>query len=313
MQPMHALNDTTQADTIGGDTLACLWLENPPRLVSLWDIVKRFCAHDLFFLFNELTAIEFLLAEAKMNGAGGAPIPEHYMSKVASVLKAYELLAHDEDFAFLRDECARAKSHISHPAVDVSTARTALNNLKGAFVSGLKKRCYLTVCEDRTAYVEQGALFGAEVASAFPSAVGDIREAGNCLAAECNTAAVFHLMRAVEHGLRALAEDRGVQLPKGVPIELGTWEDLLKKLEGAEAEIQNFPKTLAREDQYAFYHGAMMELKRFKNVFRNAVMHTREEYDRDQAHSVFVHVRAFMQVLSSKIAEGVTTPKIWGV
>jgi hypothetical protein len=310
---MHALTDTTQADTIGGDTPACLWHENPPRLVSLWDLVNQLAAPGLFYLFNRLTSIECVLANLKLAGSGGARVPEAHLSTVLSVVKAYELLAINDDFRYLWDECGRARDQLSRSTVDISTAVTVLNSLKGAFVDGLKKRCFLIVCGDRTEYVEQGALFGAEVRKAFPSASSDIREAGNCLAAECNTAAVFHLMRAVEHGLRALAEDREVKLSKGVPIELGTWEDLLRQLEGAEAEIQNFPKTLAREDQYAFYHGAMMELKRFKNVFRNAVMHTREEYDRDQAHSVFVHVRAFMQGLASKIAEGVTTPRIWGV
>jgi hypothetical protein len=79
----------------------------------------------------------------------------------------------------------------------------------------------------------------------------------------------------------------------------------------AEIAIQNYPKTLAREAQFAFYHGAMMEFKRFKSRFRNGVMHTREDYDRDEAHSAFVHVREFMKILASRVSEKKRTLLVW--
>ena len=100
-------------------------------------------------------------------------------------------------------------------------------------------------------------------------------------------------------------------LPRNQVLDLATWEEIIRQLEVSEQAIQAYPKTLARERQYEFYHGAMMEFKRFKNVFRNSVMHTRDEYDRDQAHSAFVHVRDFMRILAAEIAEGKTTPMIW--
>jgi hypothetical protein len=118
-------------------------------------------------------------------------------------------------------------------------------------------------------------------------------------------------MRAAEYGLRALAWDRRVKIPKNKPIELASWEDIIKKLEEAEAAIQDYPRTLAREAQFVFYHGAMMEFKRFKNKFRNRIMHTREDYDTHQAQSAFTHVREFMIILSSRISEAKRAPIIW--
>jgi len=53
------------------------------------------------------------------------------------------------------------------------------------------------------------------------------------MAIEANTAAVFHLMRVAEHGLRTLAYDRRIKVPKG-PIELATWDDVIKQLEKVE-------------------------------------------------------------------------------
>jgi hypothetical protein len=56
----------------------------------------------------------------------------------------------------------------------------------------------------------------------------------------------------------------------------------------------------------------MMELRAFKNKFRNGVMHTRDQYDRDEAMSAFNHVRQFMQILAGKVSEQTRTPLIWG-
>jgi len=94
-------------------------------------------------------------------------------------------------------------------------------------------------------------------------------------------------------------------------MELATWNDIIKKLEDAEQEIQGYPKTLAREAQFEFYHGAMMEFKRFKNKFRNSVMHCRRTFDEPEAQSTFNHVKAFMSILSERIGEGERAPKIW--
>lgn len=182
-------------------------------------------------------------------------------------------------------------------------------------VQGLHSIEFLYVAQDRTTCVDHEALFGESVKSAFPSAAGDIVAAGNCLAAECSTAAVFHLMRAAEIGLRALAWDRRVKVKRtrrDVPLELVTWDEIIKALEDSEKEIQSYPKTLAREAQFEFYHGAMMEFRRFKNKFRNRIMHARVHYDRDQAHSALMHVREFMTILSGKISESSHTPKRWG-
>jgi hypothetical protein len=68
---------------------------------------------------------------------------------------------------------------------------------------------------------------------------------------------------------------------------------------------------MAREEQYKFYHGAMMELTRFKNKYRNPGMHTRDSYDIDEAKSVFEHVKKFMTILATRISETSRTPVKW--
>jgi hypothetical protein len=200
---------------------------------------------------------------------------------------------------------------LSNDEVDYSTICADLRRAIDALLHDLARRTFIEVRPQLTSFVDNKLLFGEQVSKEFPSAVPDIREAGNCLAVECADAAIFHLMRVAEYGLRALAHDRRIKLDKNKPIDLATWEDLLKKLEAAESAIQNFPRTAAREAQFDFFHGANMEVKRFKNKFRNRIMHSRESYEMPEAVSAFGHVKAFMEILASRISERARTPLIW--
>jgi hypothetical protein len=124
-------------------------------------------------------------------------------------------------------------------------------------------------------------------------------------------------MRAAEIGLRTLGYDRRVKVFKNkktllqIPLTLASWDQIIKELEEAEDAIQGFKQTKAREAQFEFYHGAMMQIKRFKNVFRNRVMHTRESYERGAALDAVKQVADFMKILASKIKEGERTPVRW--
>ncbi|MGA2136431.1 MAG: hypothetical protein ABSH50_29420 [Bryobacteraceae bacterium] len=182
--------------------------------------------------------------------------------------------------------------------------------IESAVTRALRTFRVIAVQNDRVRYADNAGLF-ADLRAAFPSAIYDLTEAASCLSVECPTACVFHAMRAAEIGLRALARDRGIKVPKSRPLEFATWETIIRELEKAETEIMNYPQTAARESQFDFYHGAMMEFRAFKNKFRNPAMHSRDRFDRDEAHSALTHAVDFLRVLSTKIGERKRTPKIW--
>jgi hypothetical protein len=100
---------------------------------------------------------------------------------------------------------------------------------------------FLKVRTARSICIDNPNLMGPKVLSAFPAAKSDIIEAGNCLAAECHTACVFHLMRVVEWGLRAFCAHLGFRKlritkksgkTKLVPVDFLEWEKILDKLQG---------------------------------------------------------------------------------
>jgi hypothetical protein len=254
--------------------------------------------------------------QERKNGRG-TPAKARFLEEVRIALQNVITVGHSTRVAsnglvrFDSGNVARSALNYIDKEPNVTTIKAHLVVVSNAVIKDLHEHEFFSVAQDRSGFVGQEQLFGEKVHQAFPSAREDLMAAGDCLAAECGTAAVFHLMRVAEIGLRALAQDRRVAIPKNKPLELATWEDIIRELEGAEKEIHTYPKTLAREAQYEFYHGALMQFRAFKNVFRNQVAHTRKAYDRLRAESVFNQVKDFMKILATRINENARTPKIW--
>jgi hypothetical protein len=148
-------------------------------------------------------------------------------------------------------------------------------------------------------FFEQEKLFDESVHSAFPEARQDIKDAGNCLAADLNTAAVFHLMRVVEYGLRVLAKDVGVTM-SDEELEYAQWKAIIdriySKIKTLTDSASGSPKE--KSEMREFYNGVLSEFSGFKDVWRNNIMHARRSYDESEALSVFNRVRDFMQKLA---------------
>jgi hypothetical protein len=150
-------------------------------------------------------------------------------------------------------------------------------------------------------YCDNPELFGKPVLKIFPDARDDIVEAGNCYAVGAHTASVFHLMRVLEHGLRALAADMKVKFKKNPkdPIEFRQWGEIIGAMETRIGQIEKTKKTRARDLKLEFYRGAQSHFKYFKDAWRNHVMHSRSSYDEYDTPKLLDHVGSFMQHLSS--------------
>ena len=162
---------------------------------------------------------------------------------------------------------------------------------------------FMFIPKDEAPYFQNERIFGEEVAVKFPQASEDIAEAGNCLAMGRYTACIFHLMRVVEYGLRALAKDLRIKFTRSpsTPVELREWGEIINAIETKIGEIEKRKRTHKREFDLEFYHGAGAQFRHFKNAWRNHVMHTRAHYDESQAKSVMSHVREFMQHLATRL------------
>jgi hypothetical protein len=114
------------------------------------------------------------------------------------------------------------------------------------------------------------------VAEAFPSASGELTEAGNCFAAGVYTACVFHLMRAVEHLLRSFANGVGVTQTLEIPLEYQVWNTLI---EGSESKIKKVGERWRNKPAIELARGTLRssvaDFYFFKDEIRNHVAHTR--------------------------------------
>jgi hypothetical protein len=198
-------------------------------------------------------------------------------------------------------------------SVDCSTVAADLRNAEESLMLELWPRKFVEIPKDYTEYLDNESLLGLNVRSAFKSAAPDIVEAGNCIAIDCGTAAVFHLMRVAEWGLRALCVHLKVlRIPKSkkpgekryTPLEYSQWERILTEArEAIEKKIGKMRAGPVRQEAQEFYYSLLQDLNGFKDAWRNHVMHTRATYTRKGAEDVYDHVKRFMALLATKVSE----------
>ncbi|MEP7149709.1 MAG: hypothetical protein ABI857_12595 [Acidobacteriota bacterium] len=138
--------------------------------------------------------------------------------------------------------------------------------------------------------------FGEAVADGFPSTVFDIDEAAKCLALGRDTASVFHVARAVEGSLKALATRLGV-----IGYDNSSWDSILKKIDGelTKKYQDKEPEWRVNED---FYADAASHLRSYKNS-RNRTSHADKKYTPDEADRIFNAGKLLMQHLTTKLSE----------
>ena len=181
-------------------------------------------------------------------------------------------------------------------------ASTQLRMIGNSISEEFAMRKLAFIAPEKTKYFQRENLFGAEVSAAFPSSISDIHDAGNCLAAELYTAAVFHLMRTVEYGMRALAYHLKVSF-KRKSIEAADWGNLITGIRN-QIELRKLKydaskrKKRGEGEMIKFYLVISDEMNVFKDVWRNSTMHTRSYYNESEADGVFIRVQDFMQRLA---------------
>jgi hypothetical protein len=143
---------------------------------------------------------------------------------------------------------------------------------------------------------ERKKMFGEQVEAAFPSAIPEVIGACNCFALEQRTASVFHSMRVLEFPLVALAKQFNV------PYDTTNWNSII---EGIESKVRGIDRSYGPDwkDAQKFFGDAARHFMFVKNVWRNHVMHVRDDYDEGKALSVLQHTKEFIIRLSERLSE----------
>jgi hypothetical protein len=108
-------------------------------------------------------------------------------------------------------------------------------------------------------------------------------------------------MGIAQTGLHTLAKELGVTF--NYSIDLAEWNSVIAKIEEKIKPMREGARTDEKDDKLSFYSECAAQFRYFKDAWRNHVCHLREVYDRDQAHSILLHVRDFMEKLSTRVKE----------
>lgn len=197
----------------------------------------------------------------------------------------------------------------------VGELRHELIEMGVAILGDLKGYTFLQVPSNRVNYFENDDLF--EIAGQFPTANIEIKLAGNCYATENYTACVFHLMRAVEVGLKLLVvelkaekylnetiREHGKAKVVRKPVELCDWNKLITGLNSAlESKKAGTKTSTAKKDLLEFYSQAIAQFDNFRNAWRNKVSHSNKIYPPGETKDIMDNTRQFLQKLATRIKE----------
>ena len=189
----------------------------------------------------------------------------------------------------------------SHPTNSITRQRVM--EWYSTFESEVELHVYLQVLPHRLPYwtYEAGRIAGDEITkmvnalAAFPDAIYEATEAGNCLAYERFTACVYHLMRTAEFGLIAMAQTAGVSQEK---INKG-WDWCIQGIESKVKEIGSTKPVADWQSQVKNYSETCAWLTTIQKGWRNPVSHVPRTYSEDTAKSMFGATMTLFSLLSS--------------
>jgi len=271
-------------------------------ILSLEELMKNFDLPGLIAIHDRIEQSQAFL------GGGSADLTREMRALYAEFMERVIAYCNPVGFINAGNKAYALHLHLESPSMFISGSMLSgrLGDLKSDLNICMFAHKFIHVESDVLKYLDSRKLFGAEVCSSFPRAVADISGAGDCIAVDLNSAAVFHLMHVAEWGLRALAANVSLseivtdkQKGKTIPLEYGQWEKIINQLpEKIEARVNAMDHGEDRQTTQEFYWSSLSEIRGFKDAWRNHVMHTRRDYTREDAIAVFSHVQRFMNGLA---------------
>ncbi len=272
----------------------------PGELVSLWDMLRIY-AQEFIALLKIYARIEALVDNSDMvyadlqNPSRQEKAREGLTTAACNMLDTMQPICERLELKYTLCKIGRMREQFGDKAQKLSILHASVKDLGDLVDDELKDRMFMFVPTDQARFLAQESPpFGEPVREKFPGVTGDVMDASRCLGVGCPTAAVYHLMRVVEFGIRKLS--KRLKLPKG--LENRPWGIILQAANGA---IQALPYTTTRErGRRDRYSEATAHLNNVKDAWRNPTMHSKRRYNQEEAEAIYANVRTFMIYLADK-------------
>lgn len=276
-------------------------LQSAEHLYTLRELMEIFNLWSCASLSGELQVCVADIRAKRETGAGAETPTDEEFEKWRITLERAEKLCVKVGWQHAEYTIRGLSLGLAITEADYSTMETTLGVCLGVLDLELQMRLFLYVPqEDAELYRNPMGVFSKAV-DGFPSASGDAIEACRCYALGRYTACVFHCMGILQYGLFALADE--LKLSLTIPLQMAEWCKIINGIEGKIRDFRNEPKSPEKDENLAFYSECGVQFRYFKDAWRNHVAHLREEYDKDQAHSVLIHTREFMEHMSKRVKE----------
>ena len=183
---------------------------------------------------------------------------------------------------------------VTNEKTTVAELAHRLNDIDYLFRTLCSEQIFFRLNREESEMFSSTKPFGPEVTQAFPSddASYECTEAAKSYALGCYTASVFHLMRFLEKGLKALAGALNVQF--SIPFDYQNWQNIIDQIEAEIRKVEQQKAGQLKTDTLKAYSEVAKQFRYFKDAWRNSVAHSRETYSPEQALSIYRHVREFM-------------------
>jgi len=268
----------------------------PGELWSLWGLMKKLSAYDIAGASARLEMATDCYTVSR-EAADPPDVNVHRslgpkrLTQVKEALGAAGEVCRQLGMSDLADMFEIAKED---PPRQMETLHFAINQFEAA----LLKRWVFIPTPDADTFYSQKALFGQQVNDAFPSSAFEVADVGNCIALMQPTAAVFHMMRAMEPPMVALGREFGVIRP------LDNWNSFLNDIEKAFRDRDpsaTKPADWATEQDY--YTDMTTYLFSVKNAWRNYTAHLKTRYTDEEAREILGNVKSFMKRAAKRLRE----------
>jgi hypothetical protein len=303
---------------------AAAW--RPGKLWSLWDIMLNFQVGELchilwIFTFNEQLIRSrldapaqpgFGLAQTLAVGILPKYVPEDEAASVRACVAKTREIAKKHGFEEVSHRVMLFDVKLQHP-ITWNDYVAEMRVLRETLENAVRNRHFYCYPAEKGKVLIESIGDWKPTLDNFKSAANDILAGVDCWALGHGTASIFHLMRTAEYGLRALARERRVRLPRKQVLEWADWRTIIEEINKKADAIANKRRGPAREAALEFYRGALVSFEGFKDAYRNNVMHARKSYNDTEALAIMQHVRAFMNRLASKIEETGKKQIKWGI
>lgn len=271
---------------------------NPHRLWSLLEMLKVSARHfmELGEVISDISINLYIMETQSRDVPSDGLKPDEIEHMRRHLIKIWDVCK--ELGLPIAGDLISARVDQSSGKANLPESQREFDLLIDAVKAEILNKLFLFVPAHLAKYYERDDLLSDQARAAFPSSTVEMRSAGNCLTAGLNTACVFHCMRAIEHGLRALANNVEVN------FDVQQWKNVIDQIESTIRTLGNsMPAGTTKTERLQFLSEASAGFSHFKDGWRNHVMHTRASYDEPQATVVIEHVRIFLEALSKNLKE----------